>query len=103
MVNKKLVGTLPLDLPTIAPSSTDHQSGLPFQPFRVLPSKSVFVTLVPARGEVSGIAASSAGVKGTVGGRGGAGAAACWLHSKAVPKRKNAIDFFIPISIGEKT
>src|ERR1035441_2407733 len=104
-VNRKLVGTLPLDFPTIAPSSTDHQSGLPLQPFRVLPSKSVFVTDAPARGGVRGIAATSAAVKGTTGGRGGAaGGAACWLQSRlAAARRRNAVEVFIDISIGDKT
>jgi hypothetical protein len=74
----------------MAPSCTDHHSALPCQPSRVLPSKSVFVTLAPASGGLSGMAAISAAVKGTVGGRGaaGAGVAAGWLKAKPAAKLK---------------
>src|SRR5438034_5194985 len=46
-VKRKLVGTLSWNLPTMAPSFTDHHSGLPCHPCRVLPSKRVFLTLGP--------------------------------------------------------
>ena len=92
---KKLVGTLLPDFPTMAPSFTDHQSRFPRQPSRVFPLKSVLVTLAPARGGVKGTASSSAAVKGVVGGRGGAGAAACWLQSRAAVAVKHETAFKI--------
>jgi hypothetical protein len=51
--------------------------------------------LAPARGGVKGMASSSAAVKGMVGGRGGAGAAACWLHSGAAVAVKHETAFKI--------